>query len=704
MKGLHFFYAFIILAIAFTFGCSSYKGDSTGVIPPQEPERLCSPNDDGHALMGLYTIRIDAENLTVEAIRNREAEAHFNVTPYLLPPNCYDCFFVKILNVDPIAKNVNIRVTLKNPTNLSGYDVRGIILNFGGMTLLNPDSYTKLFGPGAINPFVAWIPNQDRIFYPMQVNYEDISIHNPIYPSFPAFEYLVEASWPGHCREPYEVHPFNVSGDLNSDGTNSVLVNCMVYDWQNNIASVTIDLTPIGGAFDVPMNDLGGSMWQKQITYISGPGEGYYSLLITATTSDAVVYNQTYHYAVVHVIGAGTEFPVEFGDEERVSFTSGASFMWPKHALAVDSSGLPHIVWSDNDPDPYSNIFKLYYSYRNASGLWQTPILVGSADVDAVYATMCIDEGNVVHIVWEDQRPGQLASDIYYTNSNSNFTNEVKLTTATPQVRRAFPRCAFGNGKVHIVWHDNRTNPGGDDYDVYYIPYDPNSGPGTELAVEAQAGIYEGYPSIDLDSNGDIHVAYQEFNSVMQIFHREKSGSSFGTRHLVADNKAYQPAIRCGNNPNDVFVAFYDYSGGTFCSVYLSASNNGGTSFNKTKVSTVADEYQVHPDVLQAQTGDIYMVWAEEGYVDIDGIAGPDDLNKDGKIDQNDAVPHRVYFRQSMGLGLQPPIILTGNDEAAAFPQIDVGVDKFVHVGYMKWTLDTPYNNYEIYYRRSLPW
>jgi len=692
------------LAIAFTFGCSSYRDDPMGVNPPQNPERFAMPNDDGHALMGLYTIHIDAEKGTVEAIRNREAETHWNVTPYLLPPNCPDCFFVKILNVDPVAKNVNIRVTLKNPTNLSGYDVRGIILDFGGMTLLNPDSYTKLFGPGAINPFIAWIPNQDRIFYPMQVNSEDISIHNPIYPSFPAFQYLIEASWPGHCKEPYEVHPFNVANDLQSDGSNSVLVNCTVYDWQNNVASVTIDLSPIGGAFNEPMNDLGGNMWQKEITYVSGPGEGYYSLLITATTSDPVAYNQTYHYAKVHVVGPGTEFPVEFGDEERVSYTSGASFIWPKHAMAVDSEGLPHIVWADNDPDPYSNIFKLYYSYRNPSGIWQSPVLVGTDDVDAVYATICIGGDDIVYIVWEDKRPGQLASNIYYTDSSSNFAYETQLTLAEPQVRHAFPRCVYGNELVHITWHDNRNDPGGNDYDVYYMAYDPVYGPGPELVVEAQAGVYEGYPSIDIDGNGDIHIAYQQLNSVMQIFHKKKSGSLFGSKVLVADNKAYQPCIRCGNNPNDIFVAYYDYSGGTFCSVYLGASDNSGASFDKVKVSTVADEYQVHPDVIQSQTGDIYMVWGEEGYIDVDGIAGPDDLNKDGKIDENDAVPHRVYFRQSMGQGLQPPMTLTDDDEAAAFPQIDVGADKFVHVAYMKWTEDTPYNNYEIYYRRSLPW
>jgi hypothetical protein len=417
-----------------------------------------------------------------------------------------------------------------------------------------------------------------------------------------------------------------------------------------------------------------------------------------------VLYNQTYHYAEVKVVGPGTEFPVEFGDEERVSFTSGASFIWPKHAIAVDSSGLPHIVWSDNDPDPFSHLFKLYYAYRDASGIWQGPLTIGSEDVDAVYATMCIDSYGMIHIIWEDQRPGQLASDIYYTNSDSSFLTEAQLTTADPMVRHAFPRCASGGGLIHLTWYDNRNDPNGDDYDVYYITYDPGTGPGAELEVAAQAGIYEGFPSIDLDTDGHVHVAYQQYNGSMQIYHKEKTGSSFGTAHIVWDTKAYQPSLTCGNNANDVFVAFFDYSDESLCDVYLGSSGNDGESFDRTKVSTEDYEYQVNPDVIQSQTGDIYMVWAEEGFIDEDGIPGPDDLNGDDIIDQNDAIPHRVYFRQKMGYAWQVPIILTDSEDAAAFPQIALGIDKFAHVAYMKWTEEAPYDNYEIYYRRSLPW
>lgn len=655
--------------------------------------------------MGIYTLDIDIESGVIDVVRNRSGEKHWNVTPFLLPPNCPDCFVAVVTGFDPVSKEVDVRITLKNPTFLTGNDVRGIIFDFDPMTLLNPDAYTKLFGPGSINPFVAWITNADRAFYSMQIHDEDIIIHNPSWPAFPPFEFVIEASWPGHCKEPYEVSPLNIGVDLQSDGSNSVLVNVYVSDWQDDVESVTIDLTPIGGSFNVPMDNAGGGYYQKEITYISGPGEGYYPLLITATTAGDIPNKTTYNYATVHVVGLGNEFPVTFGDEERISFTSGQSFIWPKHALAVDSSGDPHVVWSDNDPDPLSHLFKVFYSKRNIFGAWQSPTVVGSVDVDVIYATICIDDDDVVHIVWEDQRAGQLATDIYYANSDSGFSTEDKLTDADPQVRYAFPRCAVDDGIIHLVWHDNRNDPGGADYDVYYMTYDPATGTtGDELVVEAQSGVFEGYPAIDIDAEGDPHVAYQQDNGTMQIFHKEKPYGTFGPAHMVANDVAYQPSIHCGNSPDEVFVTYFDYTDGSYCDVYVAISSNGGTNFNDTKVSTSDIEYQIHPDIAQGWNGDLYVIWAEEGYIDVDGIPGPDDINNDGVINQDDAVPHRTYFRQRIGTSWEPIITLVSGGNSSAFPQIAVDTSHFVHVSYMKWTIDVPYNNYELYYRRSLPW
>jgi len=696
----------ILLLMFFVLGCSSNSNNTSGVLSPGiSTLRDAQPAEDGHTMMGIYSLQIDIESNSVNIARDRNAEKHWNVTPMLIPPACPDCFVAAITGYDPVSKEVDVKLTLKNPTNLTGYDVRGIILDFGFLTLLNPDSYTKLFGPGDINPFIAWITGPDRSFASYQIHNEDITILNPNWPAFPAFSFVIDASWPGHCHDPYEVKPFNIGEDLQSDGSNSVLVNTVVHDWQDDIESVTIDLTPLGGPFGAPMTDVGGGYYQKEISYVSGPGEGYYPLLITATTSADVAFKSTYNYVTVHVVGGSSEFPVDFDDEERISFTDGQSFIWPKHALAVDSDGYPHVVWADNSPDPQSHLFKIYYSWRNASSVWSTPETIGSGDVDVIYATMCIDDSDVVHVVWEDQRPGELATDIYYANSDDGWDTEVLLTSATPQVRHAFPRCAYGDGLIHIVWHDNLNDLSGEDFDVRYMTYDPDTGTtDNEMDVAAETGVFEGYPSIGIDAEGDVHVAYQKYDGKMKIFHKEKPYGTFGSAHSVAANYAYQPSLYCGNSADEIYVTYYDYHDGTFCDIYVSISTNGGSSFDDTKVSTSNTEFQIHPDIAQGWNGDLYVIWAEEGYIDIDGEPGPDDLNNDGVINQDDAVPHRTYFRQRSGTSWDNEVTLVGGENSSAFPQIAVDTDDFVHVSYMKWTIDTPYDNYELYYRRSLPW
>ena len=271
-------------------------------------------------------------------------------------------------------------------------------------------------------------------------------------------------------------------------------------------------------------------------------------------------------------------------------------------------------------------------------------------------------------------------------------------------MRHAFPKCVYANGVIHIVWHDNRTNPGGEDFDVYYNTIDPDTGtPIGEKIVIATGGVYEGFASIDVDAEGDPHVAYQQMNATMQIFHKEMTGADFGSEHLVALESAFQPSIDCGISPDEVFIAYFDYSDGSFSDVHLAISTNGGLGFVPTKISSSETDYQIHPVVKQAANGDLYVAWAEEGFIDIDGEPGPDDLNGDGTIDQNDAVPHRSYFRQKMGPAWQFPIQLATGADATAFPQLAVGEDKFVHVAFMKWTVDQVYDNYDIFYRHSLP-
>jgi hypothetical protein len=87
-------------------------------------------------------------------IPKRAIEGHYDVWPLLNPPNCDDCVTINVTDHDPVAKLITADVTLKNPTNLTGWFVRGLVI---------PHQTTEL---EVITPHGWWHPADFAWDYP----------------------------------------------------------------------------------------------------------------------------------------------------------------------------------------------------------------------------------------------------------------------------------------------------------------------------------------------------------------------------------------------------------------------------------------------------------------------------------------------------------------------------------------------------------
>jgi hypothetical protein len=93
---------------------------------------------------------------------------------------------------------------------------------------------------------------------------------------------------------------------------------------------------------------------------------------------------------------------------KRLSWTSG----WSEYpAMAVDSSGNPHVIWSDKTPGNY----EIYYRRSTDGGtIWTASERLtwtnGSYDPD-----MAPDPSGHIHVVWQSDLPGNY--EIYYMKS-----------------------------------------------------------------------------------------------------------------------------------------------------------------------------------------------------------------------------------------------------------------------------------------------
>jgi hypothetical protein len=266
---------------------------------------------NGHELIGLWTVRLWDDG-TYEVLPNRTEQIHFDITDMVLnSPNAF-----KITIGPPPGPNIfDINVQLTNPTGITGCDVTGVVLASGDITFHNPDSYTYLFStPGDTepNPYAAWDTGVgNREFQGYAAHTEMLRFEKGGITKFGEIDFVFQASFPGNQEEPYGIWGMLAGTELQSNGSNATDLRCRVGDWQANIDSVTIDLTPLGGAPNTPMYNLTENIYEVQgVGYVpTGQGVGTHNLLITATSAGV----STYNYLPVTVVLSGpiTQGPFE---------------------------------------------------------------------------------------------------------------------------------------------------------------------------------------------------------------------------------------------------------------------------------------------------------------------------------------------------------------------------------------------------------
>ena len=127
-SSLFFTLTIATLCLIFASGCS---GANSGSASPVDNPAIPSPDKEaqtGRMLWGVWQFTFDESTNELAAIPLREASAHFNVTPFLQPPNCTDCLKTKVNSFDTVTRILDVDVTLRNPTMMTGFDVRGMYM------------------------------------------------------------------------------------------------------------------------------------------------------------------------------------------------------------------------------------------------------------------------------------------------------------------------------------------------------------------------------------------------------------------------------------------------------------------------------------------------------------------------------------------------------------------------------------------------
>jgi hypothetical protein len=145
---------------------------------------------------------------------------------------------------------------------------------------------------------------------------------------------------------------------------------------------------------------------------------------------------------------------------QRLTWSSAWS-MYP--ALALDKSGNVHVVWEDHAPGNYE-----IYSKKSTDGgaSWLAGKRLTSNSGGSENPDIAVDSLGNLWVVWDDETPSGY-EEIYYkasTNEGSTWIPSQRLTWTAGSSE--FPSIAAdSDGHIHVVFEDN--TPG--NYEIYYF-------------------------------------------------------------------------------------------------------------------------------------------------------------------------------------------------------------------------------------------
>lgn len=219
------------------------------------------------------------------------------------------------------------------------------------------------------------------------------------------------------------------------------------------------------------------------------------------------------------------------------------------------SGQVVHVVWEDDRDVTMTG--SIYYK-RSADGgaTWGPDTRLSELPSDGWDPVVAVSGSNV-HVVWMDERGGE-AREIYYNRSTDGgltWSEDTRLTNAVASSE--YPTIAVSGDMVHVVWGDNRDM----NYEVYY-KLSEDAGMTWEEDVRLTDAFGESnYPFV-ATSDSTVHVIWNESRDGNEeiYYKRNPTGNIIvGTEETLASNSSQSFTIYPNPASSRIHVQFKDY-------------------------------------------------------------------------------------------------------------------------------------------------
>ncbi len=301
------------------------------------------------------------------------------------------------------------------------------------------------------------------------------------------------------------------------------------------------------------------------------------------------------------------------------------------HSIAVFDKNV-YLVWADADQTGNHHIYFAMSSDRGQS--FGNPQRVDTATTgQQLSPKIAVDSQGDVYIVWYDSRGVDSGSDfdIFFvkgtlSNGSISFSGNIPVNDDINNIGDHFsPSVAVGaNGNVYVAWKDLRESAIAGD--IYFSKGTPGAG-GTitfspNQRVNDSGGTNDhGNPSIAVDEQGDVYVAWVDFDNSHVYFDRGSENTSgnisFQTDVKVSDEQRILPLFpSLAVDRNNVYVAWEDFRNpdnilNQGADIYIAKSENSGASFGSNINVSNAVGNQYLPSLSTDVGGNLYLAWED---------------------------------------------------------------------------------------------
>lgn len=359
---------------------------------------------------------------------------------------------------------------------------------------------------------------------------------------------------------------------------------------------------------------------------------------------------------------------VPWGVDMRLTNDPAESYTSYNNAWCVADSGeVIHVVWYDNRDG--NN--EIYYKRSLDNGAsWEPDVRLTNNPYQSEYPAVAAF-GENIHVVWQ-QDTSEGIWDIYYRRSLDNgvtWGDDINLTLTEEGC--FYPSVAACGSNVHVVWEDYR-----DDFDaeIYYkhsTDDGANWGADTRLTNHPHASRYPSVATVGFDR---VHVVWQDSSYgapwCIQYINSFDTGNNWGSIQTISDSLGDSRHPSVAAQGDDIHVAWHDFRDYPEYEIFYRRSLDDGAVWQP-EAQLTDHSLAMHPSVA-AFGDDIHLVWEDSTYF--------------------------IFYKHSRDTGQTwgADTQIVTNPSFSIRPSISVAYDK-LHV---VWT-DNRDGNYEIYYEGS---